>query len=45
MVAKVFVKAGATVQKHALMYKAVVQVVLLYRRESWVVTDEMLKVV
>ena len=43
-VEKVLAMAGATVQSRAMMYKAVVQTVLLYGRESWVVTNEMLKV-
>ena len=38
------VKAGATVQEREMMYKVVVQTVLFNGSESWVVTDEMLKV-
>ena len=35
---------GATVQACGMMYKAVVQSVLLYRSESWEVTGDMLKI-
>ena len=42
MVAKLLAKTGATVREHAIMYKTVVQTVLLYRSKSWVVTEAML---
>ena len=37
-------KTGATVQELEMFYKAVVQMVLLYGIESWVVMQAMLKV-
>ena len=42
--AKVLTKTVATVLERAMMYKVVFQMVLLYRSESWVLTEEMLKV-
>ena len=42
--AKVLTKTVATVLEQAMMYKVVFQMVLLYRSESWVLTEEMLKV-
>ena len=42
MVVKVLVTAGATVQAQAVMYKTVVQIMLLYGSESWVVTGVVL---
>ena len=44
MVARVLEKTGSTVQAQGDIYKAAVQSVILYGRESWVVTGEMLKV-
>ena len=44
MVANVLAMAGVTAQTWAMMYKEVVNTVLLYGSESWVVTDAMLKV-
>ena len=44
VVAKVLTKMGATVWAQAMMYKLVVQLVLLYRSKSWVVTEVMFKV-
>ena len=44
MVAKVLTRMGATVQARAMQYKVVVELVLLYGRENWVVTGENLKV-
>ena len=44
MVAKVLVMAGVTVRARLTMYKVVVHTVFLYGRNSWVVTDAMLKV-
>ena len=38
------VNAGATVQSRVVMYKSVVQTVLIYRIDNWIVTDSMLKV-
>ena len=38
------VKTGEMVQAQAMMHKAVVQTVLLYWSDSWVVRDVMLKV-
>ena len=38
------VKTGVHIKAQAMMYKVVVQVVLLYERESWVVTDVMMVV-
>ena len=43
MVAKVLLNMGSTVQAWRIMYKAVVQMVLIYGSGSWVVTDEILK--
>ena len=44
MVARVLKSTVETVRAQGDMYKAVAQSVLLYVRESWVVTGEMLKV-
>ena len=44
MVSRVLVKVGATMQALEMMYKTVVQMVLIYVSESWVITDEMMKV-
>ena len=44
LMAKVLTKTVATVLERAMMYKVVFQMVLLYRSESWVLTEEMLKV-
>ena len=41
---KVMLKTGSTVRACEMMYKAVVQKVLLYGSKSWVVTEAMLKV-
>ena len=38
------VNTGVHIKAQAMMYKVVVQVVLLYERESWVVTDVMMVV-
>ena len=43
MTARVLERTGATVRAWGEIYKAVVQSVLLYGRESWVVTREMIK--
>ena len=40
----VLVKSGATIRAMAMLYKAVVQAVLLYRSEIWVVKYVMIKV-
>ena len=45
MVAKVLTKTGATVQARAMIYKVVVQIVILYGSNSWVVMEVILKVV
>ena len=44
MVVKVMTKTGETVRPWTMMYKVVVHTVLMYRIDSWVVLDEMLKV-
>ena len=43
MVSGVLVKAGAMVQARVMFYKAVVQSVLVYRSEIWVIKDVMMK--
>ena len=43
MVGKVVTKTGAMVQEWVSLYKVAVQLVLLYRSESWLVTGAMLK--
>ena len=43
MMAKALKKMRAVMETQATMYKAVVQIVLLYGSESWVVMDAMLK--
>ena len=43
MVGKLVSKTGATFQARGILYKTVVQSVLLYGSESWVVTGEMIK--
>ena len=45
MVTNVLKKAGATVWTQAMMYRAVVQAVLLYGSDIWVVMGAMLKVI
>ena len=45
MVAKVLTKMGLMVRSQALIYKSLVQTMLLYGVNSWVVTEAMLKVV
>ena len=44
-VEKVLMNMGETVRSREMMYKAVVQTVLIYGSGSWVVTDVILKVV
>ena len=44
VVAKVLTKTGATVRAQEIIYKVVLQTVLLYESDSWVVTEAMLKV-
>ena len=39
MVAKVLGKLGIPIKSREMMYKAVVQTVLLYERKIWVVKD------
>ena len=41
---KFLVKVGAMVKSCAMMYKEVVQTLILYGSESWIVTDETVKV-
>ena len=43
MVARLLLSMGATVRSLVMMYKLVSQSVILYIREIWVVTGEMLK--
>ena len=43
VVVKVMKKKGETVLSHAMMYNAVVQTMILYMSESWVVAEAMLK--
>ena len=45
MVGNVVLKTGATVRVRGVMYKATVQLVLLYGSGRWVVTRVMLKVI
>ena len=44
MIAMVLMNTGATMRALGVMYKEVVQLVLLYVSESWVLTGEMLKI-
>ena len=44
MVTKVFMRTVATVREQVVLYKVVVQMVLLYGNDRWVVTGAMLKV-
>ena len=44
MVAKVVIKMGETVREQGVLYKAVVQTLLMYGRNIWVST-EILKVI
>ena len=44
MVLKFLVRMGVMVRSRAIMYKVVVNMVLLYRSEIWVVTDAIIKV-
>ena len=45
MVGKLVLKMGKMVQAWVILYKAVVQLVLLYSSEIWVVTGSILKVI
>ena len=45
MLGNVVLKTWAIVRAQGVLYKAVFQLVLLYRSESWVVTGSMLKVI
>ena len=45
MVVKVLTKTGAMVRAQTEMYKAVVHMGILYKSNSWVMTETMLKVV
>ena len=44
MVEKFMRKMWAPLKDRAMMYKSVVQAVLLYRSKIWVATDKMMKV-
>ena len=44
MVERVIERMGSTVRSWGVMYKAVAQLMLLYGRKIWLVTEEMLKV-
>ena len=44
MVSGVLVKVGSTVRDREILYKKVVQEVLIYGNESWVITGKMTKV-
>ena len=44
MVLRVLVKVGAAVQSQEMIYTEVVQTVMLYNNEIWVITDTMMKV-
>ena len=44
MMSRVLDKSGVTVRDRLIMYKYMVQTVLLYVRKSWVITDAMVKV-
>ena len=43
IIVRVLEKTGATVWARGIMYKAVVQLMLLYGSDIWVATGEMLK--
>ena len=45
MVEKVLGKTGAPIKAHVMIYKAVVQEVLLYGREIWVVIGAMITLI
>ena len=42
---KVMTKSGAAVRAHSMMYKSVLQKVMLYGSDIWVVTEAMLTVI
>ena len=44
MITRFLEKTGAMVRDREMIYNALVQTVLLYSRESWVITGEMMKV-
>ena len=44
MLGKVVSKTGSKVRAQGMLYKVVSQSVLLYKKESWVITGEMIKV-
>ena len=44
MVSKVMEKTGGTVSSRKILYKAVVQAVLLYGRDIWVILEAIIKV-
>ena len=43
MVSKVVENTGEMVRARSMMYNAMVHTVLLYREESWVITEAMMK--
>ena len=45
MVTKVLTKMGATVRARSMMYKKVVQKLLLYRSDSWLAMEAMLNII
>ena len=45
MVSRVMEKSGAAVQEWSMMYKTVVQMVLMYGSKSWLVKVEVLMVI
>ena len=45
MVEKLLVKTGAMLRAHEMMYKVLVQMVLIYGSDGWVVMDAILKVI
>ena len=44
MISRILGKEGATPRAKGLFYKTIVQAVLLYSCETWVLTDAMIKV-
>ena len=44
MISRLLESMGETVRSQGTMYKAVAQSVILYGKDSWVVTKDMLKV-
>ena len=44
MVGKVVLKTGSTVREQVMLYQLVLQLVLLYKSDNWLVMMSMLKV-